>query len=127
MNDDNRVWRKLQEMDDKLDNIQGDTNVQSQILKEDNRDLMVQLFKQKFGRSKNRRRVWYHADERRTADSLVEATGLSLSQIRNLTSEMTELALLNKAERGDRTVYYRNESTEGIGLESHIEEYVDDL
>jgi DNA-binding transcriptional ArsR family regulator len=126
MNDE-KVWHKLQEMDDKLDNIQGDTNVQSQILKEDKKDKLLDLFKRKFGRSTNRRKVWYFASEKRTAESLSEATGLSISQIRNLTSEMTELALLNKAERGDRTVYYRNESTEGIGLEDHVEDYVDDL
>lgn len=124
---DEKIWRKLQEMDDKLDNIQGDTNVQSQILKEQSKSKLVDLFKRKFGSSKNRRKVWYYADEEKTADKLSDETGLSISQIRNLTADMTERALLNKAERGDRTVYYRNETSEGIGLEAHVEEYVDDL
>jgi len=127
MVDDEDIWLKLQEMDNKLDNIQGDTNVQSTILKEDSKDNLIELYKRKFGRSKNRRRVWYHADEKKTADELSEATGLSVSHIRNLTAEMTDLAILGKAENGRRKVYYRREITEGIGLEDHVEDYVDDL
>lgn len=127
MVDQDDIWRKLQDMDDKLDNIQGDSNVQSQILKEDKKDKLLDLFKRKFGRSTNRRKVWYHADEKRTTEELAEATGLSKSQVRNQTSDMVERALLNKAENGHRKVYYRNETTEGIGLEEHVEDYVDDL
>ena len=127
MVDQEDIWRKLQDMDDKLDNIQGDTNVQSQILKEQSKPELQDLFKRKLGRSKNRMKVWYHADERRTTDELSEMTGMSPSQVRNHTSEMVERALLNKAEDGQRKVYYRNETTEGIGLEDHVEDYVDDL
>lgn len=126
MVDDEDIWRKLQDMDDKLDNIQGDTNVQSQILKEQSKDKLRNLFKRKLGTSTNRRKVWYNADVKRTTEELAEATGLSKSQIRNLTSDMVEKALLNKSEAGDRKVYYRNETTEGIGLESDVKEYLDD-
>jgi hypothetical protein len=127
MVDQDDIWHKLQDMDDKLDNIQGDTNVQSQILKEQSKPELLDLFKRKFGTSDNRRKLWYHADERMTTDELVEATRLSKSQIHNLTSDMVEKALLNKAENGHRKVYYRNETTVGIGLEDHVEDYVDDL
>lgn len=124
---DEDIWLKLQEMDDKLDNIQSNSNVQSQILKQQSKSKLLDLFKRKFGKSTNRRKVWYYADDRRTADELAKLTGISISQIRNLTSEMTELALLNKTERGQRKVYYRNETTDGIGLEEHVKDYVDDL
>lgn len=125
--DDEDIWLKLQEMDDKLDNIQGDTNVQSQILKQQSKSALLDMFKRKFGKSTNRRRVWYYADEERTVDDLVELTGIDRSQIHNLTSEMIDLALLAKSESGRRKVYYRREITEGIGLEKHVEDYVDDL
>lgn len=121
--EDSRVWRKLQEMDDKLDNIQGETSVQSRILKEESRDKLQKLFKRELGRSRNRRKVWLHADEKRTAEELAEATGLSKSQVRNLVSEMT--TMINKEERGSRTVYYRSRTSEGIGLEDHVRDYLD--
>lgn len=124
---DEDIWLKLQEMDDKLDNIQGDTNVQSQILKQQSKPELLDMFKRKFGKSPNRRKVWYHANKKRTVDDLVELTGIDRSQIHNLTSEMIELALLAKSENGRKKVYYRREITEGIGLEDHVEEYVDDL
>ena len=127
MVDQEDIWRKLQDMDDKLDNIQGDNHIQSAVLKEDNRDTLQKAFKREFGRSKNRRKVWYYADEERTTDELAELTGMSKSQIRNHTSYMVEHALLNKAENGDRKVYYRSPATEGIDLEDHVEDYVDDL
>lgn len=127
MVDDEDIWLKLQEMDDKLDNIQGDTNVQSQILKQQSKAELLDMFKRKFGRSPNRRKVWYHSDEKRTVEELVDATGIDKSQIHNLTSEMIELALLAKSENGRKKVYYRREITEGIGLEEHVENNVDDL
>jgi|GEM_PF-2779631 len=127
MVDDEDIWRKLQEMDDKLDNIQGDTNVQSQILKQQSKQALLDMFMRKFGKSTNRRKVWYYADEKRTVDELVELTGIDRSQIHNLTSEMIDIALISKAEDGRRKVYYRREITEGIGLEEHVEDYVDDL
>lgn len=118
---------KLQEMDNKLDNIEGDTNVQSQVLKEDSKEKLQNLFKRKFGRSENRRIVWYYLTDKMTIEEIHQETGISKSYVGNLVSEMNELSLINKEEKENEVLYYRSETTEGIELEDHIEKYVDDL
>jgi len=124
---DEDIWRKLQEMDNKLDLIQGDVNTQATVMKEDNKDSLVALAKRKFGRSKNKRIIWYYTDERRTVEEISEESGLSESSIYNYTVEMCETGLIYKIEEGDTTEYKRQETTVGIGLEGHVKEYVEDL
>jgi len=58
------IWEKLQEMDNKLDLIQGDVNTQATVMKEDNKEQLVSLAKRKFGMSKNKRTIWYYADKK---------------------------------------------------------------
>jgi predicted transcriptional regulator len=127
MVDDEDIWRKLQEMDNKLDHIQGDVNSLATINKQDNRELLQKLYKRKFGQSKTKRVIWYYADEKRTVAGISDASGKSKSQIYNHLSEMQEKGLLVKTEIGDTSRYKRTEITEGIGLEEHVEDYVDDL
>lgn len=127
MRDEDDIWRKLQEMDNKLDLMQGDVNTLATINKEDKKDELQNLFKRKFGQSKTRRRIWYYADKKRTAEEIADLSGLSKSQIYNYTREMREKSLIVKTETGDVSRYCRQEITEGIGLEKHVEEYVDDL
>jgi DNA-binding MarR family transcriptional regulator len=127
MVDQGDIWEKLQEMDNKLDHIQGDVNSLATINKQDNRELLLELFQRKFGRSKNQRRIWYHADEKLTVDELADRSGLSESQIYNNITEMRERGLLVRTQVGDTSRYRRAEITEGIGLEEHVEEYVGTL
>ena len=125
--DNEDIWRKLQEMDNKLDLIQGDVNTQATVMKEDNKDQLVSLAKRKFGRSKNKRIIWYHADEKRTVEEIANQSPITESAIYNQTAEMCEQGLIFRIEDGDITKYKRQETTEGIGLEEHVEDYVDDL
>jgi predicted transcriptional regulator len=125
--DNEDIWRKLQEMDNKLDLIQGDVNTQATVMKVNSKDQLVDLAQRKFGRSKNKRIIWYYADEKRTVDGIAERSGLSKSSIYNHTAEMCEKSLIFKIEEGDTARYKRQETTEGIGLEEHVEEFVDDL
>jgi len=128
MTKDNKdIWRKLQEMDNKLDLMQGDMNSLATINKQDNVGLLQDLFKSQFGQSKTRRKIWYYLDELRTVDELSEASGLSTSQIYNYTRGMREKNLIVKLETGELVQYKRTDLTQGIGLEEHVEKYVDDL
>lgn len=127
MVDEEDIWRKLQEMDNKLDLIQGDVNTQATVMKEDKKDQLLSLAKRKFGQSKNKRIIWYHADEKRTVEEISELSGISKSSIYNQTAEMCEKSLIFKIEKGDTARYKRQETTEGIGLEQHVESYIDDL
>jgi len=121
------IWEKLQEMDNKLDLIQGDVNTQATVMKEDNKEQLVSLAKRKFGMSKNKRTIWYYADEKRTVEEIADLAPISKSAIYNQTAEMCEQGLIFRIKDGDITGYKRQETTEGIGLEEHVEDYVDDL
>jgi len=121
------IWEKLQEMDNKLDLIQGDVNTQATVMKEDNKEQLVSLAKRKFGRSKNKRTIWYYADEKRTVEEIADLAPISKSAIYNQTAEMCEQGLIFRIKDGDITGYKRQETTEEIGLEEHVEDYVDDL
>jgi len=121
------IWKKLQEMDNKLDLIQGDVNTQATVMKEDNKEQLMNLAKRKFGRSKNKRIIWHYADKKRNVGEISDVSSLSESSIYNKITEMCEQGLIFKIEDGDITRYKRQETTEGIGLEEHVEDYVDDL
>lgn len=127
MVDDQDIWEKLQEMDNKLDLIQGDVNTQATVMKEDNKEQLVSLAKRKFGRSKNKRIIWYYANKKRTVEEIADLSPITKSAIYNQTAEMCEKGLIFRIEDGDTTRYKRQETTEGIGLEEHVEDYVDEL
>jgi len=125
--DNEDIWRKLQEMDNKLDLIQGDMNSLATINKQDNVGLLQDLFKSQFEQSKTRRKIWYYLDEPCTVSELSETSDLSTSQIYNYTRGMREKNLIAKLETGELVQYKRTDLTKGIGLEEHVEEYLDDL
>lgn len=127
MVDQEDIWEKLQEMDNKLDLMQGDLNTQATVMKEDNKEQLMSLAKRKFGRSKNKRIIWYYADEKRTVEEIADLSPISESAIYNKTAEMCEQGLIFRTEDGDITRYKRQETTEGIGLEEHVEDYVGNL
>lgn len=123
--DNEDIWRKLQEMDNKLDNIDGNLNILSTSKKQESKGDLQKLFKRKFGRSDKKRLVWYYADEPKTVDELSELVGTSESYIRNMVSDMN--ALLDKHEVENNTHYTRSEISVGIDLETHVEDFVDEL
>lgn len=125
--DNEDIWRKLQEMDNKLDLMQGDMNTQTTVMKEDSKGTLVDVAKRKFGGSKTKRKIWYYVDEKRTVEEIAEMSGLSKSSIYNHTAEMREKSLIFKIEEGNKARYKRQESTEGIGLEEHVKDYLNDL
>ena len=93
--------------------------------KEESKSELQKLFKRKFGRSESKRLVWYYAKESKTVDELAELVDTSPSYIRNMVSDMN--ALLDKHEVDDTTQYTRSEISEGIDLETNVEEFVDEL
>lgn len=117
--------KKLEQMDAKLDSIQGDVNVLATLNKEDNRETLLNLLNSKFGRSKNRRKVWLAADGEKTLEEIADETGLSLGSVHPAASNLNDQGMLRKAVGEDGTTYYwKSEITTGIGLEQDVRDYL---
>ncbi|WP_049897044.1 MULTISPECIES: hypothetical protein [unclassified Haloferax] len=119
--------RKVDNMQRDINDIQGDVNILSTLNKERHRDDLINLIEGKFGRSDNKRRVWYYANGERNPESLSDAADIPIGSVYQCVSDMNREGLLLKDER-DGTVYYgKSEITLDIGLESRLEDEIDDL
>lgn len=119
--------RKVDNMQRDINDIQGDVNILSTLNKERHRDDLINLIEGKFGRSDNKRRVWYYANGERDPEGLSDAADIPIGSVYQCVSDLNREGLLIKDER-DGTVYYdKAEITVDIGLESRLEDQIDDL
>lgn len=119
--------RKVDNMQRDINDIQGDVNILSTLNKERHRDHLMNLIEGKFGRSDNKRRVWYYANGKRDPDGLSDAAGIPIGSVYQCVSDLNREGLLIKDER-DASVYYdKAEITVDIGLESRLEDEIDNL
>lgn len=128
--DDNsleELTRKVDDMQRDINDIQGDVNILSTLNKERYRDDLINLIEGKFGRSDNKRRVWYYANGERDPDCLSDEADIPVGSVYQCVSDLNREGLLIK-DNPDGTVYYdKAEITIDIGLESRLEAEIDDL
>jgi len=119
--------RKVDNLQRDINDIQGDVNILSTLNKERHREDLINLIEGKFGRSTNKRLCWYYADGTTDTEDLAELVGTSQSTIRNNVSDLTQSGLLNKRSRNGTVHYGKAEITTDIGLESDLEEKLEEL
>lgn len=115
----------LERIEEKVDKIQGDVNINTNINKMVNKGPVKDHFLQKLS-SDTRRKIWYHATEKRTVEELAELADSSKSSVYNIAPEMNNDGLLNVERVDGSKHYFRNPTTEDIGLEREVKELIDD-
>jgi hypothetical protein len=131
MTEDNDLLRELNQKVDNMqrdiNDIQGDVNILSTLNKERHRDDLINLIEGKFGRSDNKRRVWYYANGEREPEDISDEADVPIGSVYQCVSDLNREGLLIKDEQ-DGTVYYdKAEITVDVGLENRLEEEITDL
>lgn len=124
---DGELLNRLEEIDEKVDKIQSDVNINTSMHKELNKKELRDQIMTKFGRGDTKKKIWYYAKEKLTIGEFADKTGSTEGYMQNTLPSMDEEGLLNKKKKDGETVYFRNPTTEGIGIENEIEEQIDDL
>lgn len=119
--------RKVDELRQDVNHIQGDTNIMATLNKERHREDIINLLESKFGQSDLKRKVWYYADGTTSAKDLAELAGSTEGTIRNYISDLQRNGVLIKDDFDGTTYYDKADISTDIGLESKIEEEVEDL
>lgn len=131
MSEDNDLLRelnrKVENVQRDINDIQGDVNILSTLNKERHRDDLMNLIEGKFGRSDNKRRVWYYANGERDPDRLSEAADIPIGSVYQCVSDLNREGLLIKDEQNGTVYYDKAEITVDIGLESRLEGEIEDL
>lgn len=117
--------RKVDNMQQDINDIQGDVNIISTLNKELNRSELIDLIEAKFGGSDYRRLIWYHADGNKTTGDFSDILDASKSTVRNYLSELNSSGLIIKRGDGRPVRYDKAEITQGLGLKSEIEDELD--
>ncbi|WP_327053157.1 hypothetical protein [Halomicrococcus gelatinilyticus] len=123
----NELNRKIDELRQDVNHIQGDTNIMATLNKERHTDDIINLIEGKFGRSDLKRKCWYYADGTTTISDLTELTDSTRSTIENYVSELTRQGVLIKEDRDGNTCYDKADISTRVGLENRIEDRFDDL
>lgn len=118
------IEKKLNQMDAKLDSIQGDVNILSTLNKETRKEEVKDLLNSKFGRSKNKRKVWLAADGEKTLEEIQEDIGIPMGSVHSAAADLNDQGLLRKRERDGMTIYWKAEISTDIGLEEDVQDYL---
>ncbi|GAB3679656.1 hypothetical protein GCM10028857_01330 [Salinarchaeum chitinilyticum] len=124
----------LRELNQKVDNlqrdindIQGDVNILSTLNKERHRDDLMNLIEGKLGKSTNKRLCWYYADGSLDPEGLAEEADIPIGSVYQCVSDLNREGLLIKNERNGTVYYDKAEISVDIGLESRLEDELDEL
>jgi hypothetical protein len=86
--------RKVDNMQRDINDIQGDVNILSTLNKERHRGDLINLIEGKFGRSDNKRRVWYYANGERDPEGLSDAADIPIGSVYQCVSDLNREGLL---------------------------------
>lgn len=121
------IGERLDNIQRDINDIQGDVNILSTLNKERHRDDLINLIEGKFGRSDNKRRVWYYADGSLDPEELAETADVPVNSVYGCVADLNREGVLIKSERNGTVYYDKAEISIDIGLENRIEERIDDL
>lgn len=128
------ILGKLKEIENRLKGVesdvnraQGDINTLARLEKEDRVEQIKKMAEREFGRSKNRRKVWYYCNGERKIKELAEVTGIDQKNVRTYLTELNNSGLLVKEEKDGNVYYDKCNVYKGVGIKGDIEEEVDDL
>lgn len=115
------VWLKLREIDDKLDRVRGDVNVLATINKQRDRERLLELCKDKIGKSLDMQRLWYHAKTPKSISELCAISKVKLDTGGRYLRRLHERGMLVRNETVSPVTYVRSEVSEDIGVDKWIE------
>lgn len=118
MPDENELLKRLKSIQDDVNDMQGDLRVLSTLNKELNRDELLNLIQESFGKSKNKKLTWYYADGTRTIGEIAEAAQIPDGSVMWAVRELQKSGWLVKHERDGNAIYKKSEVSTGLGLES---------
>lgn len=128
MSDDDRfdeIERRLENIQDDVNDIQGDVRVLSTLNKELSRDELVDLIHSSLGDSKSKKLTWYYADGSRTIQEIADAAEMSRGSIDWALRELNKSGWVVKHESGGNTIYDKAEVSTNLGIERDIEDEFD--
>lgn len=121
------INRKLERIQDDVNDIQGDVRILSTLNKELNKGELKSEVYTKFGGSTAKKKIWYYADGEQSVTELHELTGVAYATVSRYCNQMNKAGILVEHDSGSATYYKKAEVTEDIGIEQELEEEIDDL
>lgn len=117
------IERRLREMDEKLDDIQGDVSILAAVNKEKDRVTIKNLINRVFGTSQRKRRCFYYCNDKRTIREIGEMANVAESNVRTILAKLNKEGLVAKREEDGHAIYRKKPITQGIGLEKDLRQY----
>jgi DNA-binding transcriptional ArsR family regulator len=117
----------LQEIRKKVDSIEKNTNVNTELHKSLNRDELLNVLLNRFGGSDNKKKCWYYANDDRSISEISEEADIREGNVRSTFSDLYEDDLVIKRKDGTQTYYDKSKITEDIGIEIAIADELDDI
>jgi DNA-binding transcriptional ArsR family regulator len=121
----NDIERRLESIQDDVNDIQGDVRVLSTLNKELSRDELVDLIRSSLGDSKSKKLTWYYASGSRTIQEIADASDLSRGSIDWALGELNKSGWVVKHESEGNTIYDKAEVSTNLGIEQEIEDEFD--
>lgn len=119
------LLERVKSIQDDVNDMQGDLRVLSTLNKGLNREALVNLIHDSFGRSKNKKLTWYFADGSRTVPEIARAAEIPERSARWAGNELNKAGWLVEAEQDDPVIYRKADVCTGLGIESTLEEELD--
>lgn len=116
--------KKLDEIKRDVSHIQGDVRMQTRLHKDLNHSELVDQTLEGLD-TNTKKKIWYHADGRKTSQELAEAADVRPETVSRNTPDMLRSGVLERIEDGNEVYYLKSEITVGIGIEQILEKELD--
>ena len=121
------VKDQLNNIQDDVNDIQGDVRVMSTLNKEFNRNKLVDRIHDSFGTSKNKKLTWYYANGERTIQKIADEADIARGSVDWAVHELNKSGWLVEHKRNNNAIYAKAEVCQNLGIESDLEDELDEL
>jgi hypothetical protein len=117
--DEDPVFKKLEEMDNKLERIKSDTNSLNRVACISNSDIIVKELWKAVGKSEVRAAILHLTKDEISATDLVKALGINLTNLaRDMKPFMGNRGIIAEIRKGRNKYFQRSELVDLVGFEN---------
>lgn len=128
MTDEDRleeIDKKLDRIQDNVNDIQGDVRVLSTLNKGLNREELLNLIHEHFGNSDSKKLTWYYANGSRTIEEISEEADIAKGSVQWAVRELNKGGWLVRNEQNGNAIYDKAEVCTNLGIERELEKELD--